>query len=162
MKQVCLIIAFIGLLSASHSFAAANFGMAGCGLGSVFFGPKNAQVSAATTNQSTFNQVFGITSGTSNCIENSKTTAENAQENFIRDNFATLSKEIAQGDGETLKAFSETFGCNPNTFPAFAKTLQASYDDIFAAPGSLAALEVIQDTLQSDSSAVKGCEFLVL
>lgn len=162
MKQTCLFIStFIILFASSQSFGKTPYGMAGCGLGSVIFGPKNGQVSAATTNQSSLNQIFGITSGTSNCVENNKAVAEAAQENFIKDNFATLSKEIAQGDGEALKAFSDTFGCDSATYSVFARELQASYDDIFSAPGSLAALEVIQDNLQSNESAVKGCAFIL-
>lgn len=156
LAALCLASASLGMAKAK-----APFGMAGCGLGSVLVGPHGPQLIASTTNHSFANQVFGITSGTSNCVEGSKAVAENAQQNFIQENFSTLSKEIAQGDGNTLKAFSDTFGCSKESYPAFASQLQNSYDEIFAAPGSLAALSVIVDELHSNELAAKGCEYLL-
>ncbi|MBC7532356.1 MAG: DUF3015 family protein [Oligoflexus sp.] len=155
------IFAALCLASTPLAKAKAPFGMAGCGLGSMIFGSQGPQLLASTTNQTLANQLFGMTSGTSNCVEPSKAVAENAQQTFIQENFSTLSKEIAQGDGNTLKAFSDTFGCSKETYPAFAQQLQGSYEEIFAAPGSLAALSVIVDELHSNAVAAKGCSYLL-
>ncbi len=157
------LLATVCLASGSLAMAKGKtpFGMAGCGLGSVLVGADGPQLIASTTNQSLGNQVFGITSGTSNCVEPSKSVADSAQQNFIQENFSTLSKEIAQGDGNTLRAFSDTFGCSKEAYPVFAQQLQSSYSEIFAAPGSLAALSVIVDELHSNELAAKGCEYLL-
>src|SRR5437868_47659 len=61
---------------------AGGYGMAGCGLGSLLFGPVNepfAQVLAATTNATFATQTFGITSGTSNCVSGGVIRAEREQ-----------------------------------------------------------------------------------
>lgn len=47
------------------------YGMAGCGLGSMVVGKNGGQVTAGTTNGSSSNQYFGITTGTLNCIDDS-------------------------------------------------------------------------------------------
>ena len=62
-----LVIAVSALTITGASYAAA--GAAGCGLGSLIFksNGKFTQLLAATTNNSTYTQSFGITSGTSNC-----------------------------------------------------------------------------------------------
>lgn len=65
--------------------------MAGCGFGSQVMGENGNQVFAATTNGSLFgSQFFGITSGTSNCLEPSQEVALTAQQRFIADNFSAL------------------------------------------------------------------------
>src|SRR5690348_11977029 len=58
------------------------YGMAGCGLGSLVFGPNDApvaQVLAATTNGTFASQTFGISSGTSNCFSGGVLRAEREQ-----------------------------------------------------------------------------------
>ena len=144
---------------AGFSAAKAPYGMAGCGLGSVIMGPKNAQVLASTTNQTSYQSV-SILSGTSNCVTNSKSVALEAQKEFFTENFATLSKEIAQGDGDSVKALSDTFGCSQEAYPQFAKQLQSSYSEIFASPGALAALSVAQEELTENEDVVMSCQYL--
>lgn len=119
-----LLIAFLSLASMS-SFAAA-YGTAGCGLGSILIGNDEGfvQVFAATTNGTSGSQVFGISSGTSNCGKTAKTTAQ-----FIEVNKSTLMKDAARGNGETLSALSEIYGCS-NT-KKFNTVLKGNYKKIF-------------------------------
>src|SRR3954469_2639303 len=61
------------------------YGMAGCGLGSLIFGPVNspgAQILAATTNSTFGSQTFGITSGTSNCVSGGVVALDRQQTAF--------------------------------------------------------------------------------
>ena len=55
-------------LKGSESGGAAKYGPAGCGLGSMIFDPDSGftQIFAATTNGTSGNQTFGISTGTSN------------------------------------------------------------------------------------------------
>ena len=65
MKKIISLIAAIGLTTAVY----ANENT-GCGLGSMIIKNQNStmlQAIAATTNGTSGNQTFGITSGTSNC-----------------------------------------------------------------------------------------------
>jgi len=142
-------------------YARAPYGMAGCGLGSLVFGPENGQVSAATTNGTAFNQGFGISFGTSNCIDPTKTAALEAQQQFIADNYSTLSREMAQGDGETLRAFAGAMGCNNQSYSTFATQMQTSYARIFAAPGALAALDIVHDEVKANAPLAQQCDFVI-
>lgn len=158
-KYLLLSIAFCAVPFCA--FAKTPFGMAGCGFGSQLMGEDGNQVFASTTNGTSFNQAFGITSGTSNCLEPSKMAALSAQQKFMADNYSILSKEIAQGDGETLRAFSNTFGCKKEIYNDFASKMQKSYSQIFIAPGSMAALDVVQTEIKSSPQLANGCSLVI-
>lgn len=119
-----LILAIIGFGSYA---ASANIGPAGCGLGHQFFGGKDSQVIASTTNSSSYTNVFGITSGTSGCVDSSG----NAKlETFIEGNKQALSTEAARGEGETLASVAQILKCvNPTQM---GEVLKNNHDDIFA------------------------------
>ena len=155
-KKKYLITTAICLFSLC-SFAKTPFGMAGCGLGSQIMGADGNQVFASTTNGTSYNQVFGITSGSSNCLSPSKAAALSAQKKFMADNYSILSKEMAQGDGDALRAFSNTFGCTKEVFNHFASQMQNSYSKIFIAPGSMAALDVVQFEIKTNPQLASAC-----
>lgn len=96
-------------------YSGQGYGMGGCGPGSVIFGDKPgiAQAGAALTNDIYSAQTFAMSSGTSNCGEQSK-QASSAQ--FIEVNKMALEKEIARGEGENLLALSQVMGCKNETF----------------------------------------------
>src|SRR5437870_11441910 len=75
----------------------ATYGLAGCGLGSMVFGDQKGaiQILAATTNWIFGTQTFGITSGTSNCVESSSGTA--GARTFIEGNREALAKDASRG-----------------------------------------------------------------
>jgi Protein of unknown function (DUF3015) len=87
------------------------YGDAGCGLGSIVLGnnPGFTQVFAATTNGTFGTQTFGITSGTSNCIN--PTPGAASARSFSETNRTAMSKEIARGQGETIATLSTLGGC---------------------------------------------------
>jgi hypothetical protein len=82
------------------------------------------------------------------------------QEDFIVANLGTLSKEMSQGNGTALVAFSESLGCDQAVFPRFAETLQGSYQDIFAAPGALAVLDTAKAHLKLDATLNAKCRHI--
>lgn len=161
IKHVLCGIVFSTLILPITSYAKAPFGMAGCGFGSQVMGADGNQVFASTTNGTSLNQTFGITSGTSNCLEPSKAAALSAQQHFMADNYSTLSKEMAQGDGEALRAFSNTFGCAKDVYSHFAAQMQNSFARIFSAPGSLAALDVVQAEIKANPQLNKFCTLVI-
>jgi hypothetical protein len=116
-----------------------KYGMAGCGLGSLVFEPSGMQVLAATTNGSFYSQTFGISFGTSNCNDPSSAKTAYEQEVFMNANLASLSKEAAQGDGVTLRAFAELLGCS-DRYSDFSRLGQDSYDQIFSEPDQAEAV----------------------
>jgi hypothetical protein len=106
------------------------YGDAGCGLGSIVFGdqPGFTQVIAATLNGSSGNQTFGISSATSNCVDNGAVKGAAAVPAFIEVNKVALAKDAARGEGETLAGLAGLLGCNSKNL---GQTLKSNYNKIF-------------------------------
>ena len=124
------------------------YSVAGCGLGNQVFGKEN-QVLAATTNGTSANQMFGITSGTSNCVDGSGATAQNRMPLFIETNKLNLANDIARGQGETLASLTEIMGCQKADL--VGTTLQKNYERIFTTENNNAS-----DISDSILGVVKG------
>lgn len=127
------------LLASASTFAFAS-GPAGCGLGSTVIFPDANQwwqhVLAATTNGTSGNQTFGMTSGTLGC-EAANGPLKLAQA-FIDENMDQLAADTARGEGETLAALAEVIGVSAQDTAAFNKTMQANFDAMFSAEGTSA------------------------
>jgi len=114
-------------------YAGGYYGMAGCGLGSILFGPVDEpfpQVMAATTNGTFATQTFGISSGTSNCVSGGVVRAEREQAAFAELNFRDLKQDMAAGGGEYLRSFATLLGCDESVKPAFYKMTQERFETI--------------------------------
>ena len=95
----------------------------------MIFEPKETPLFAMTLNHITSSQAFGISSGTSNCIETVPMIdhATNLPE-FIEHNKEKLSADAAKGHGETLETLSTIIECKPAEVKA---TLKENYKRIF-------------------------------
>lgn len=131
------------------------YGMAGCGLGAMAMGPESGQISAATTNGTVFNQGFGISSGTLNCMTPGEQAALETQKTFFVNNLEELSKEMAQGEGQYLEAFAQTFGCS--NYQSFATEMKGSYQEIFSSPGAMSMLDEVRVKVKSSPSLSSQC-----
>src|SRR5437588_7495280 len=152
-------VATVIVLSAAIAHADENpaahgkstYGLAGCGLGSMIFGDQKGwiQVLAATTNGTFGTQTFGISSGTSNCVESSGTQGART---FIEGNREALAKDAARGSGETITTLSAIAGCKDAK--AVGGALQKRFARLF--PGEKTAVEQVSQNvikeLRSDSS----------
>jgi hypothetical protein len=120
-------------LAASEAQAQAKYGTAGCGLGSIVFGSKPGfiQVLASTTNGSFSSQTFGITSGTSNCVDTAPSMS--ATRTFIQANREALAKDIARGQGETIVNLTTLAGCK--SAAQVGTVLQQNFKSIFPDAG---------------------------
>jgi hypothetical protein len=161
MKMIRLMC--LASLIVSAPVLADGYGAAGCGLGSVVFGKQVGfvQVFAATTNGSSGNQTFGISSGTSNCVPGSKMAAFNQQKHFVDTNLASLAAEMAQGSGETLAAYTRTFGCSSLGEDAVKKSLQQGHGSIFKETSVDAIVFATHSVLKSSNAAVSACKDLI-
>lgn len=119
---------------ATASFSALANGPAGCGLGThVIF--KNANefhehVLAATTNATSGNQTFGMTSGTLGCEAAGGPLTEGLAM-FLNQNLETLAVDVAKGEGETLAALSDLMGIQAQDKATFNTALKANFDSVF-------------------------------
>jgi hypothetical protein len=153
------------LLSLAGSVAHAQgkgYGMAGCGLGSLLFGNDNSklmQILAATTNGTFASQTFGITSGTSNCVEGGVVKAEREQAAFAEVNFQDLKRNMAAGGGEYLASFSTLLGCTDTAKPEFFKMTQVKYESILPSekttPGAM--LMSVKQQIKASPALANSC-----
>tara|TARA_R110002072_G_scaffold133803_4_gene274352 strand:- start:35429 stop:35929 length:501 start_codon:yes stop_codon:yes gene_type:complete len=115
--------------------AAGGHGPAGCGIGTeVIF--RNADewhehVLAASTNGTSGNQTFGMTSGTLGCEDAGGPLAAGV-DLFLDNNMEQLAAETATGQGETLAALSELIGVDAADTATFNTALKANFDQIFS------------------------------
>jgi len=146
--------------SSGAGYKAAPYGMAGCGLGSLVMktNTKGAQSSAATTNGYTYTTLFGILSGTSNCVDTDTESAAVEREVYISANLASLSKEAAQGQGRHLLAFADVLGCaGDQSYPQFVKVSQEQHQAIFHSEDPQAVLNSYISAVKSNSQLKTEC-----
>ncbi len=151
---------FASAMVSSH-FAHAQAGDAGCGLGSMVIQEqtKVMQILAATTNQITLSQLGGISTGTSNCRAQNIVMREKAVQYFAEVNKDDLSREMAQGSGEKLKALASLYGCQGEAQGSFAKMTQSAYERILptSATPANAMVQNLNSELKSNIDLAKTC-----
>jgi len=135
---------------------ARRYGMAGCGLGSVLL-PNGPQALTSIINGLFWNQVFVISSGTSNCQSDTLQQVGAEQEHFMKNNFGTIAREAAQGDGETLAGLANSLGCPHNRTKDFAEFTQRNHQKIFSRPGAIAALHALKLELNTVPALAQSC-----
>ncbi len=127
----------LGMLLVSASagaMAAGNHGPAGCGLGThVIFKDANEwheHVLAATTNGTSGNQTFGMTSGTLGC-QDANGPLSAGVDRFLDENLEQVASDSARGEGEMLDALAELIGVEAEDESAFRAAMQRHFDVIF-------------------------------
>lgn len=146
MKKILVSIAAVVALS-SALVAGVN-SQTGCGLGSMIIKDDSTAVLLAlqaTTNGTSGNQTFGITSGTLGCKKTQFVMNERAEE-FVASNMDQLAKEIAQGHGESVDTLAELLEVSDKA--SFSASLQANYNSIYTSKNAKMA-----DVLDNISTA---------
>lgn len=167
MKKIIILLAGLMLASvaqANHGGAHGhNYGMAGCGLGSMWMGDDSVvkQVFAATTNGSSYNQLFGISSGTSNCVDEGTVRAAREADMYIETNQVALANDIARGSGEALEHLAKVLGCADSG--AVGAALQKRYDSIFSTDNikNERISSSIIGAMKNDSGVSQQCNRLI-
>lgn len=161
-KFIIVVSALTASLIVSTSFAkeqafARQYGMAGCGLGSVVIGKRGGQIFAATTNGTLSNQLFGISFGTLNCVDGPTNEVAMNMDKFVVANRSALSADIAKGDGETISALTQVIGCSVNS-REMGKLLQSNYNQIFVNDSQANIVtDSIISVIMSDSQVASQC-----
>lgn len=150
---------FAGTSLISNRAEAKGYGEAGCGLGSILISSKGfIQIFAATSNGTSGNQTFGITSGTSNCTADGIVKLEKAQEMFVTVNYESLEQEMAIGKGEKLESFAKLLGCDAGSVSRFGKLTKEKYSSLIkqeTTPSLL--LSAVKSEVKGDTSLSKNC-----
>ena len=147
----------LSLVPAS-SFAVDNVGT--CGWGSkLFAGQKGIapQVLAVTTNGTSGNQTFAITSGTSGCTQNGVVSSAWKTAAFIDGNMNKLALDISRGQGESLDSLASLVGVDSSDAEHFNQTLQRNFAQIFAneSADSMQVAAAVKQVLSSDQALAR-------
>jgi hypothetical protein len=157
-KSISIIVAIsVALLLFSTNISAGGYGMAGCGLGSMFIQTNDgSQIFAATSNGTAGNQTFGITSGTSNCTKDGIVMNEKKQEVFVHLNYNSLEKEMALGKGEKLSALASLLGCTKDV-KGFNNFTKNNFAKLTKDSDPSAFLTSLKAEIQKDSNLKSSC-----
>jgi len=132
----------LAVISATTLLAGPN---TGCGLGNAVIKTQDSvlmQVFAATTNGTSGNQTFGITSGTSGCAKPAKFVSNDKANEFVAGNMDALALDISNGQGEALTTLATLL--NVSNDDVFASTLQANFDKIYTS-SNVSSADVIDN-----------------
>ncbi|MGE4395980.1 MAG: DUF3015 family protein [Sulfurimonas sp.] len=129
MKKI--LVSLAAVVALSSSLVAGVNSQTGCGLGSMIIKDDSTAVLLAlqaTTNGTSGNQTFGITSGTLGCQKTQFVMNEQAEE-FVASNMDQLAKEIAMGHGESIDTLAELLEVSDKA--TFSASLQENYNKIY-------------------------------
>ncbi|BCG22935.1 DUF3015 domain-containing protein [Pseudomonas sp. No.21] len=141
----------VGLLSvgsvAAHADAA---GGNGCGWGNMLFDGQRGfapHFLATTTNGTSGNATFGMTSGTNGCDVNAKIGYGGRSMLAMNGMLDNIAEDMAQGQGEALDAYATLLGVEQSDRAHFAKVAQENFSTIFSAP-DVTGEQVLANTLE--------------
>ncbi len=129
MKKILL--SAVAVIALTTSAMAGVNDQTGCGLGALIIKNDDSAIMLAlqaTTNGTSGNQTFGITSGTLGCQKTKFVMNERAEE-FVASNMDILAKEIAVGHGESIDTLAELL--NVEDTATFSASLQSNYNSIY-------------------------------
>jgi Protein of unknown function (DUF3015) len=127
-----IIFSLVLAVAPANVFAADNVG--GCGWGSkLFTGQKGVfpQILAVTTNGTSGNQTFGISSGTSGCSQDGMVTSAWKTAAYVDGNMNKLALDLSRGEGESLDSLAQLVGVDAADRAEFALTLKENFSTIF-------------------------------
>ena len=137
-KQLLSKALMLGVLgAASLSAQAADAGGKGCGWGNMLFEGKSGlavHLLATTTNGTSGNATFGLTSGTNGCDSSVKLGYGGRSMLAMNGMLDSIAEDMAQGRGESLDAYATLLGVAPADRAHFAQVTQAHFSTIFSAP----------------------------
>ena len=157
MKRV-LFASLLAVTSAS-AFAEAPGGP-NCGWGNMLFKGHSGMPShfvASTTNGTSGNATFGMTSGTNGCSTNSALTYGGKSWIAMNGMMNELSEDMAKGNGEALTTYAVVLGVAPEDRDHFAAVTHEHFQQIFS-KADVTADDVHNNTiavLKSDARLAK-------
>lgn len=132
----------------------------GCGWGSKLFNGQKGiapQVLAVTTNGSTGNQTFGISSGTSGCSQDGVVSTSWKTAAYVGENMNKLALDMSRGEGESLRSLASLVGVDSQDNAHFNSTLKGNFAQIFSSSdvSSEQVLANIKTVLAADASLAR-------
>ena len=152
-------ITSIILLTASSTAFAVAPGGPDCGWGNMVFDGSSGlgnHVFASTTNGTSGNATFGMTSGTNGC-SSSGTLTYGGNQIVMAPIMDEFTEDVARGHGDALDAVAVMIGIEPQDRDAFAQTMHENFAVIFPDENVTAgeALTAMNSVMQNDALLVK-------
>jgi hypothetical protein len=151
VRIVSLVLTIAAVFAISSSSYADS---TGCGLGTQLWEGKSglfANICAVTTNGTSGNQTFGITSGTSGCNSGDAVALNERLEKFVASNMDNLATDIAKGNGEYLDSLSTLMEVDEKNKTAFNNKLKNNFSRIYTS-NSVTSHEVINNIMMVTKS----------
>ncbi len=157
IRKLPLLLVPMMMASTGASFADSG---PGCGLGqNVFAGQTGlaAHVMAATTNGTSFNQLFGLSFDSLGCNGETVITAEFQRNVFVANNFDNIARDAAQGGGDHLQSLAQLMQMQDSDAEHFYNVAQSNYDVLFgdSADDYSQWLAKLDTTLSADPTLAK-------
>jgi hypothetical protein len=133
MKLVLTTAAMIAVLPMA-AMAAGENNVGSCGWGSkVWAGQKGVlpQIGATSTNGTSGNQTFAITSGTSGCTQDGVVSSNWKTAMYIDGNKSKLAQDMSKGSGESLASLAQLLGVKDADKVAFYRVTKENFAQIF-------------------------------
>ncbi len=152
-------ILFSIVLASISSYALADAaGGNNCGWGNMLFqGQAGAgpHFMATTTNGTSGNATFGMTSGTNGCSTDGKLTY--GGKSMISSIMTEFSEDVAAGNGEALNAVAVMMGVEQQDRQTFAEVTHANFKVIFPSQNTTAeeVLAALEKVMKSDATLSK-------
>ncbi len=166
MKALVSMALAVGLVSgaayADGHKQAGNGDSTGCGLGSTIWAGKTGvlpQILAVTTNGTSGNQTFGITTGTLGCDKNDVIASAEVRQ-LAAASLDNLATDIARGEGETLASLASAMKVEQADQPLMFATLKGNFTRIFPndSVSSDSVLVTIQQVMAEDEALARYVE----
>ena len=156
MKKVIAGLVLISASSVANAGAAGGDG--GCGWGNALFKGQSGtatHVLAATTNATSGNNTFGMTTGTNGCTTNG--ALGYGGQSVVSSIMDEFSEDVARGEGDALDTVAVVYGVEVQDRDTFAKVMHENFATIFpsedvTADEMMASIEVI---MKSDATLSK-------
>lgn len=145
LKKLLISTAFLSV--AVSTAALASNDNTGCGWGTMLMDGKQgvaSQVLAVTTNGTSGNQTFGISSGTLGCTQDGVVKSNDKLSMYTGANMQQIASDMSKGQGESLNTMASLMGVQKQDRAHFDQVAQANFDKVFTSD-KVTAGQVIQN-----------------
>lgn len=154
-KKFLVVIATAITFTASNAYAENT----GCGWGTIAFegdSGKGSEIMAVTTNGTSGNQTFGISSGTLGCDEGA-TIASAEVQLFASANIDKLARDMAIGEGETLRSLADLMEIGEADKAKFFMLTKTNFNKIYPSEDVTTGeiLSALQDVMTKEPDLAK-------
>ena len=154
MKKLCMVAVLAAFPVAAMAAGENNIGS--CGWGTKVFDGQSGiapQVLAVTTNGTSGNQTFGITTGTSGCTQDGAVRSNWKTAMFIDGNKVALQRDMSVGSGEALDSLAHLMGIESQDRAAFNRLAKDNLAKIFPSEGAATeqVVAALREVMASDA-----------